>query len=232
MAGEPARRRETRRATGAAAGVSSSAIARCPHRHDATGRSGATAFGWAHTGGAEPLPSRGGSSVLIACGADCGPDGPLDPFAGPLRRRAHVAAPPDIGACRWEAGPHRQGAAFWNLRLEMRISFEEVPCVRGDVRSKSVGDCGPASDIGYITSPGSACRCSEGAGRRHICFLKVQNRFFKRCVGNMNPGFPLARGPGGWQYISLPRGPVPPAGTLRTGYRGRLREASETEKFR
>ena len=48
----------------------------------------------------------------------------------------------------------------------------------------------------------------------------------------MNLIFPLARGPGGWQYISLPRGPVPPAGTLRTGYRGRPEEASETEKFR
>ena len=114
----------------------------------------------------------------------------------------------------------------------MCISFEGVPCVRGDVRSEFVGSCDPASDISYILSPGNACRCSKGAGRRHICFLKTQSRPFKGCVGNMNLIFPLARGPGGWQYISLPRGPVPPAGTLRTGYRGRPEEASETEKFR
>lgn len=29
-------------------------------------------------------------------------------------------------------------------------------------------------------------------------------------VGNVNPRFPLARGPGGWHYISLPRGPERP----------------------
>ena len=29
-------------------------------------------------------------------------------------------------------------------------------------------------------------------------------------VGNVNPRFPLARGAGGWHYISLPRGPERP----------------------
>ena len=49
----------------------------------------------------------------------------------------------------------------------------------------------------------------------------------KRCVGNVCSKIPLAPGPSGWQYISLPRGPHPTgeaaAGTLRTGYRGRTR---------
>ena len=114
----------------------------------------------------------------------------------------------------------------------MRISFEEVSCVRGDVRSRFVGNCGPASNISYITSLGNAYQCNKDAGRRHIYLLKIRSRLFRRCVGIMNLVFPLARGPGGWQYNSLPRGPVPPAGTLRTGYRGRPEEASETEKFR
>ncbi len=35
----------------------------------------------------------------------------------------------------------------------------------------------------------------------------------------MNSRLPLARGRGGWQYISLPRGTDRTAGTLRTGYR-------------
>lgn len=84
MAGESARRRGTRHAAGAAAGVSSSAIARCPHRRDATGRPEVTAFRLGMYRGAKPLSSKGDPLALAACGTGCGSDGPLIPSQGPL----------------------------------------------------------------------------------------------------------------------------------------------------
>ena len=52
----------------------------------------------------------------------------------------------------------------------------------------------------------------------------------------MNLRIPLARGPRGWQYISLPRGPVragrAAAGTLRTGYRGEAEDITSAPRDR